>query len=1006
MQNLILSRILIENLKLKRNPNDYQSYIETFRESLIDANPHQIETVITALEKLESGGCILADEVGLGKTIEAGLVITQYRAKRKWNILIIVPTSLSVQWQNQLKDLFQLSAIVLTSKSIQQVKKKTDSKNFKQLSGKIFDKDGIYIIGREIASRLEKNKILSQKDWDLIIVDEAHEMFANIYRRFNNQTGSYNIDSKESQRAANLRYLLLKLPVLLLTATPIQNNILELWGLASYISKKNNLGEYHHFKKLFLNSETGIVKEKQEELKNRVKNFLVRNLRKDAEVFMDYKFTDRICETLNFNMNEKEKELYDSISNYFERDDIHAYDFGGGISLKDGKFAGIRNLLKLHYRRLLGSSFAALKQGLKTVLRRLESIKKGELKKLNNIEDYVPEIDTEEDIEEDIDSVEEGANQEKIKQDKQESIDEEIKEIKEYIKKAEEIKESSKEKILIKFLKESILNKSDKFFQKVVIFTQSLASQKYLKEIFENNGFENEIVLFSGTNKGDKVEEAFQIWNEEIGSTYSESERPVGDAALRQALIYYFKTRKKIFISTEAGAKGLNLQFCNVIINYDLPWNPQRIEQRIGRCHRYGQQKDVLVINCINADNATENRIYEILNDKFKLFKGVMDTSNEILGTLCKALNFEVRVNTILNKFKTPEERKIMLEKFEQEINEETKKLIDKKLQNTRTLINNLDENVKSKLKQIAEDMPKYFSKYDNDLLSLIKHYLKSGKIEMKEEKKDNHILLKIFLNNKKPKKFYLGKIDDTLKNIQHLNLKNDFVNDIIKDINERTSNLKQDVYFNYSSSAKKSEILQEYVNCRGKWCFYKMNYKGLEEEEKLCDIISVMKNDKICFLNSDEINALLKISFCTDKKTGPINIDENLIEDNLQNIISEESLKIQNMQQPRLDQKLHKLKIELEDTKSYLALKEKTLEQEINELEKKIRLTFNANEGKKLIKEKSRKQDLLNNIREKLLKFQQEFSKLYTEEENKLLEKRFLDTDKNLIFQLDFMIK
>ncbi|MCP5104747.1 MAG: DEAD/DEAH box helicase, partial [bacterium] len=215
----VKAKDVMERLLLKRNPLDYQAYVETFRESLIDANPHQVEAIVFALEKLENGGCILADEVGLGKTIEAGLVISQYRAQRRFNILVLVPTSLAGQWGSELRELFQIPSRIITAK---------DKKGIKpENMGQLFKDDGVYVMGREFASRLEKNKVLSTKQWDLIVVDEAHEIFANIYRRFNPRSGQYKERSTESRTAANMFRLLKRTPLLLLTATPIQNNIFE-----------------------------------------------------------------------------------------------------------------------------------------------------------------------------------------------------------------------------------------------------------------------------------------------------------------------------------------------------------------------------------------------------------------------------------------------------------------------------------------------------------------------------------------------------------------------------------------------------------------------------------------------------------------------------------------------------------------------------------------------------------------------------------------------------------
>ncbi|HOV15768.1 MAG TPA: helicase-related protein, partial [Spirochaetota bacterium] len=391
-------------------------------------------------------------------------------------------------------------------------------------------------------------------------------------------------------------------------------------------------------------------------------------------------------------------------------------------------------------------------------------------------------------------------------------------------------------------------NDKERFFEKVVIFTQSVASLKHLKNFFEENGFTNEVVTFSGSNKGEDVERAIAIWHEEIGNSIPPNERPVAEALARQSLVHYFKHYGKIFISTEAGAKGLNLQFCNVIINYDLPWNPQRIEQRIGRCHRYKQTKDVLVINCINRDNETESRIYDILSNKFNLFVGTLDSSNEILGGISSAINFEMRINEILNNFKTEEERKIMIEKFEQELTDETKTLINEKLKKTKTLINNLDSNVKHRLKNISETIPEYFSEYDKDLLNLTKNFSKINNHNFIENRKNNTTFIEI--DNMK---YYIGAIDENNKDYQHLNLKNSFIAEIIDITKDDVKSIKTGLTINYSDNPNKSQILKDFIGLNGVFTFCKVNYKGIEEEEKIYRVISVNQNGSLYFFNDDE---------------------------------------------------------------------------------------------------------------------------------------------------------
>ncbi|HPO48853.1 MAG TPA: SNF2-related protein [Spirochaetota bacterium] len=1001
IKELILSRILIEKLTLKRNPSDYQAYIETFRETLIDTNPHQIESVVFALEKLENGGCILADEVGLGKTIEAGLVISQYRARRKFNVLITVPTSLAGQWQNQLKDLFNLNSLILTSFHFKTPK--DEKLNFQ---------DGIYIIGRELASNLEKNGLLSKiKDWDLIIVDEAHEIFANIYNRFNSKDGTYNKYSKSNQRAGNLYYFFLKTPILLLTATPIQNDILELWGLSSYISEKNYLGELHHFNQLFL-KKGDVNQNNVEELRYRIGNFLVRNLRKDAELYMKYKFTDRFCEVIAFKMTDEEKSLYNDVSNYFDDDGIVAYETKNTIELKslDVNRAKVSTLLKLSFRKMLGSSFSALSSGLKTVLNRLNSfiidgslLDEDILPEDENLDEYKEYVEEKYPTSND-DNSEKKENKnakisEKYKDPKfRERLEKEIDLVKSFIDRADKIKLTEKDTQLLNMLKNKIFNDAERFFEKAVIFTQSLASVKYLKLFFEANGFLGQVVTFSGSNSGSDVEKAVRIWTEEVGCSIPPNERPEGEALSRQALVYYFKHYGKIFISTEAGAKGLNLQFCNVIINYDLPWNPQRIEQRIGRCHRYKQTKDVLVINCINTDNETETRIYDILANKFKLFVGTLDSSNEILGGISSAINFEMRINEILNDFKTDEERKIMLKKFEEELTDETKNLINTKITNTKTLINNLDTNVKQKLKNIAETIPEYFSEYDKDILSLIKYYSKINDVKLTEKRENNAT----FLEYDNDKKYYIGSIDENNKDYEHINLKNNFITQIIDFTKNSLNNNDIELIFNYSESKNKSLILKDFVGYEGSLTFCKVNYKGIEEEERIYNI-AFFYSDNLYFLNEDEISELLRLEITARTSDKQNNL--KIIERKIDEIINGETVLIQNAQQPRIDKKLHNLRIELKDTENYLKKQADELTAEIEKIEKNIRETIDNEKGKKLINEKRIKQTKLSNIEEDLLIFKKSFDRKFREEENKLLEKRFLDVEKEIVFTYEFKI-
>lgn len=158
-------------------------------------------------------------------------------------------------------------------------------------------------------------------------------------------------------------------------------------------------------------------------------------------------------------------------------------------------------------------------------------------------------------------------------------------------------------------------------------------------DLLNANGYEGKIVLFNGSNSDDKSREIYAQWLKKYQGTSRVTGSPTADK--RQALVEYFKDSAEIMIATESAAEGINLQFCSLIVNYDLPWNPQRVEQRIGRCHRYGQKYDVVVVNFINKSNRADQRVYELLDQKFNLFRGVFGASDEVLGAIGNGIDFE-----------------------------------------------------------------------------------------------------------------------------------------------------------------------------------------------------------------------------------------------------------------------------------------------------------------------------------------------------------------------------
>jgi adenine-specific DNA-methyltransferase len=192
---------------------------------------------------------------------------------------------------------------------------------------------------------------------------------------------------------------------------------------------------------------------------------------------------------------------------------------------------------------------------------------------------------------------------------------------------------------------------------------------------------------------------------------------------MRSALVDYFREQGRIMIATEAGAEGINLQFCSLVVNYDLPWNPQRIEQRIGRCHRYGQKHDVVVVNFLNRKNAADQRVYELLRDKFQLFEGVFGASDEVLGAIESGVDFEKRIAAIYQTCRKPEEIHAAFNQLQLELSLE----IDESMTRTRQkLLEHFDDEVREKLKVRDEASRANLNRFERLLIELTRHELNS----------------------------------------------------------------------------------------------------------------------------------------------------------------------------------------------------------------------------------------------------------------------------------------
>ncbi|MDO8890667.1 MAG: SNF2-related protein [Sulfurimicrobium sp.] len=625
----------------------------------VDLNPHQIDAALFALRNPIQQGVLLADEVGLGKTIEAALVLCQYWAERRRRLLVVCPASLRKQWAQELLEKFALRATVLDAVSLRKLRAGTPLSTLEGLAGK-----QIVIVSYQFAARLEAE--MRAIPWDLVVIDEAHKL-RNAHRA-NNRTG------QALRRAFDGR------KKLLLTATPLQNSLIELYGLSTLLDE-HLFGDESAFRKQFMSAGAPLSS-----LRDRLQTFVKRTLRKQVLEYVRY--TERKALTQPFNPTDDEQSLYEAISAFLATEDSYALP------------RQQRHLTGLILRKLLASSSHAVVATLTTIRNRLEKLLEGQgdiddglLEKLIEDEEIGDDY-----LEESGDAPDDTTDGEPTQFDPA-AVRREIAEINSFIESAGRIETDTKAQALLVAL-ELGFDKMDelKAPRKAIIFTESRRTQEYLFRFLTANGYGDKLVSFSGTNTGEESTRIYQAWM----VANKGSDRIAGSPQVdrRTALIDHFRRMDghgaDIMIATEAGAEGINLQFCALIINYDLPWNPQRIEQRIGRCHRYGQRYDVVVINFLNTRNQADQRVLELLTEKFSLFSGVFGASDEVLGRIESGIDFERRILQIYDTCRQPEDIEAAFAALQAELEED----IGNRIRETQTqLLEHFDEDVHDRLK-------------------------------------------------------------------------------------------------------------------------------------------------------------------------------------------------------------------------------------------------------------------------------------------------------------------
>jgi superfamily II DNA or RNA helicase len=677
------STYLAHRIMLEGHGED--AFAKSISAARVDTKPHQIDAALFVLHSPLSKGAILADEVGLGKTIEASLVIAQRWAERRRRILLIVPASLRKQWQQELKDKFSLSSRIVEARTWREAQKVGNAQPFDA-------QDSIVLTSYEFAARRADD--VQRVPWDLVVFDEAHRL-RNVYKKAG------------SARAKALRDAVKDRFKLMLTATPLQNSLMELYGLVSVIDSQF-FGDERTFKTMYEGRQSDAAT--LVSLRRRMEPIYKRHLRRDVQEAGHVSFTRREATTFDFEPSDLETELYEKVSAYLQRPDSIAFGLHPN------------QLVIIQARKILGSSVAAIIGFLQTVIERLRRQQVADMSTVADVGDadeLAEELDEAailagtESADEPLDG--EYSNTRTIDPAK---LKAEIEELESYIVLAGRIGANAKGEKLVARLPEvldEILLKGGQ--RKVVIFTESVRTQNYLSALLGHHGYAGQIVLLNGSNSDPQSQALYKEWHTRHKGTDAVSGSKSAD--MKAAVVEAFRSDdRSILIATESGAEGINLQFCSIVLNFDLPWNPQRVEQRIGRCHRYGQKIDVTVVNMLNRRNKAEQRVYELLDQKFNLFKGVFGASDTVIGAVESGIDFERKVVEAVQRGRTDAEVEAEFRRIEEEL--EARITADMQ-ETSRKLFDHLDRDVVARLRQRGDALSVALTAFERRLLTIVR---------------------------------------------------------------------------------------------------------------------------------------------------------------------------------------------------------------------------------------------------------------------------------------------
>ncbi|MEO8594633.1 MAG: SNF2-related protein [Candidatus Solibacter sp.] len=990
-------RLLAEDLTRLRRSDEHRRYAAAQRRGRIDPNPHQIDAVVFALRRIPEGGCILADEVGLGKTIEAGLVIAQLLAEGIRRVLLIVPKSLLGQWQTELYTLFGIEA--------REGQQDPDS----------FEGSGVFLVHRELAGGSKGASILKTVDpFELIVVDEAHEIFAGVYKRFDKE-GTYNDESRQAVTAGRVRELVKRggTPVLLLTATPIQNSLAELWGLVQYVEPTGTLlGKLPTFRELFCDgSDRTVLPEQIQELRRRLTVVMQRTLRRQAQEFLEVPFVERQTRLIEYSMSPQEKSLYDDVTRWLMKPDLCA-------------FRGSQRLLLIGFHRRMASSLAALAASLEKVALRLRAqltrVQRSESFERLLVEDFFHDLE-EDAAEFDTTALAESEVPPEPPAESSPDIERvraELEQVEQFATRSAALPHDSKARCLLDALRVvSERGVSGQGTGRAIIFTESLTTQAYLRDLLLESGYSpEEITLFRGDNETPEAHRALDHWEKEVAPSLPPGNRPSREVALRLALVHEFRESSKVFISTEAGAKGLNLQFCDTLINYDLPWNPQRIEQRIGRIHRYGQRRGVTVISFLARGNEAQRLTFEILSQKLDLFGKVLDNSDAILHVPASnspqslisgiAVDFEAQLRRIYDQARSVEDVAHELQGLRTKIEAKRDEFNAEQSRAAELVEERLDDTLRAVFRKYEHELPGELAGLDADIEHIVAGFLTAIGAPFERLEMPGRVVLHIAPAEQLPQAYRQGgdvMIGDArdLRDGDILHNAHPLVQAAIDEARRACSKPRK-VRFG-GGDTPLPESLASLKGRRGHLVVTKIAYRGIESVDQL--VTTALLDGCTEPLDSQTVETLLSLVVSDQDASGPY-APPPALEAAVDEAVFENQAAVAVSDRERFERMLWQLDRYIEDQALLVRRKQSAIAEKIEEAERRrdraLTAAVRANEEQAIMAYRHQ----INHLQDRITKLESGDDPDYQLWRNRLHERRFRRPEVYRVLEVEFDIE